>query len=146
MIKKSSKKITKKSTIKKKRIIKKAPPIIKEVIVEKSTKPIAEILEQKKVIFYGTIYETKIMEICLENEFPFDYRRAKVDGKIVDFINRTKRLIIEVYNPERSEEEVQARLRAFLVQRFKTKYITKDKFSMRNWRKSFVISINRFLE
>ena len=121
----------------------KREPIIKRKAMKKI---VAEIIEQKKVVFYGTIYETKIMEICLENKFPFDYRRAKIDGKVVDFINRTKRLIIEIYNPERNEEEVQTRLRAFHIQRFKTKHITKDKFSMRNWRKSCVVSIKRFLE
>ncbi len=130
-MKKVTKKTTKKSLIKRK----KQPQTIKEVIVEKP-----------KLVFHGTIYELRIMDICTENKFPLDYRRAKVDGNVADFCNRTKRLIIEVYNPDRSHEEVQTRLRAFLVQRFKTKYITKDKFSMRGWRKSCVISIKRFLE
>ena len=128
MIKTSVKKITKKPVIKRKRVIKKV------------------IAEKPKLVFHGTIYELRIMDICTENKFPLDYRRAKIDGNVADFCNRTKRLIIEVYNPDRSHEEVQARLRAFLVQRFKTKYITKDKFSMRGWRKSCVISIKRFLE
>lgn len=123
---------------KKKSAIKKPIKVAKKIVIVEIKQPVA--------VFYGTIYEKEIMDICTENEFPFDYRRAKIDEKVVDFINRTKRLIIEVYNPERSEEEVQTRLRAFFVHRFKTKYITKDKFSMRNWRKSFVVSIKRFLE
>ncbi len=134
MIKKATK-IKKRSVVKRKSPMKKKPVIIKEVVVEKP-----------KIVFHGTIYELRIMEICAENEFPFDYRRAKIDGNVVDFCNRTKRLIIEVYNPDRSWEEVQARLRAFLIQGFKRKYITKDKLSMRNWRKVLVASIKRFLE
>lgn len=147
MIKKKTKKTKKKSSVKRKQVIKrkpieeivlpveKAPLITKEVVVEKPAK-----------VFYGTVYEKKIMDVCTENEFPFDYRRAKIDEEVVDFINRSKRLIIEVYNPERNWKEVQARLRLFLVQRFKTKYITKDKLSMRGWKKSLIASIKRFLE
>ncbi len=142
-MKKTIKKITKKPVIKRKKVwkkqpaLKKEPAIIKEVIVEKPKQPVP--------VFFGTIYEKEILDICVENKFPFDYRRAKIDGKVADFTNRTKRLVIEVYNPERSFEEVQARLRTFLVERFKTKYITRDKFSMRNCKKVLTVSIKRFL-
>ena len=135
-MKKTTKKITKKPVIKRKKVWKK-PAIKKEVIREEPKQP--------KAVFWGTMYEKGIMDICAENKFPFDYRRAKIDGKVADFTNRTKRLIIEVYNPERSWEEVQVRLRTFLVERFKTKYITRDKFSMRNWKKVLTVSIKRFL-
>ena len=129
MIKKKTTKTKKRTTVKKEFPIKKKPVAIKPVPV-----------------FYGTEYEKMIMDICAENKFPFDYRRAKIDGKVVDFINRTKRLVIEVYNPERSWEEVQARLRTFLIERFKTKYITKDKFLTRDWRISCTTLIKRFLK
>ena len=135
-MKKTIKKITKKPVIKRKKVWKK-PAIKKEIIREEPKQP--------KAVFWGTMYEKGIMDICAENKFPFDYRRAKIDGNVVDFCNRTKRLIIEVYNPERSEEEVQTRLRTFLVERFKTKYITRDKFSMRNCKKVLTVSIKRFL-
>ncbi len=124
-MKKTTKKTTKKSLIKRKKTREK---------------------QQPKIVFHGTIYELRIMDICTENKFPLDYRRAKIDGKVADFTNRTKRLIIEVYNPERSWEEVQARLRTFLIERFKTKYITKDKFLTRDWRISCTTLIKRFLE
>ncbi len=147
-------KTRKKPVTKRKRTIKKKPAIQTEETMfihlppkrRYAIKVMAEEPRQPKAVFYGTEYEKIIMDICAENKFPFDYRRAKIDGNVADFCNRTKRLIIEVYNPDRSHEEVQARLRAFLVQRFKTKYITKDKFSMRGWRKSCVVSIKRFLE
>ncbi len=142
-MKKTIKKTTKKPVMKRKKAckkqpaLKKGPVIIKEVIAEKPKQPLP--------VFFGTGYEKVIMDICAENKFPFDYRRAKIGGKVVDFTNRTKRLIIEVYNPDRSCEEVQARLRTFLIERFKTKYITKDKFSMRNCKKVLTVSIKRFL-
>lgn len=102
--------------------------------------------KKPEVVFYGTPYEKQVLEVCHESRFPFDFRRAKIGGYVVDFINRGKRLILEVYNPEREWAEVMDRMKAFAVQLFTVKYISKDTLSQRNRKKLIATSIKRFLE
>ena len=120
-------------------------PVTKKKSVKKK-KPVLKKAEKLIEVFFGTAYEKKIFDICAQNKFPFGYRRAKIKDIVADFTNRDKRLIIEIYNPARNWEEVQARLKVFLVQGFKTKYITLDRLSMRNWRNSCKTMIEKFLK
>lgn len=125
-IKPKKKSVARKKPIKKKRLVVKKP-------------------EQPKIVFYGTIYEMKVQDICRENKFPFDFRRAKIKNKVVDFIYRKKRLIIEVYNPGRSDEELYARMKIFHIQRFKACYITQHDLLKPKWRKFCTGIIKGFL-
>lgn len=122
---------------KKKSTTRKKPIRKKKVIVKKA--------EQLKIAFYGTIYEMRVRDVCAKNDFPFDFRRAKVKNKVVDFIYRKKRLIIEVYNPERSNEELYARMKIFRIQRFRTCYITEHDLFKPNWREFCTGVIRGFL-
>ena len=97
------------------------------------------------IIFSGTEYEKRVQDICSGNNFPFDFRRAKIKNKVVDFIYRKKRLIIEIYNPERGDEELYARMKIFHIQRFKTCYITKHDLLKPGWRKFCTGIIRGFL-
>lgn len=106
---------------------------------------VAKKIEQPKIVFYGTIYEMRVRDVCSTNNFPFDFRRAKVKNKVVDFIYRKKRLIIEVYNPERSDEKLYARMKIFHIQRFKTCYITQHDLLKPGWRKFCTGIIGGFL-
>lgn len=112
-------------------------PIRKKRLVVKKPEP--------EVIFRGTSYEMKIWNICSRNKFPFDLRRAKIKNKVVDFIYRKKRLIIEVYNPERSDEELYARMKIFHIQRFKVCYITQHDLLKPKWREFCTGIIRGFL-
>ncbi len=110
----------------------------KKVVTRKIKKP--------QIVFHGTTFEREMLDVCAENNFPFDFRRAKIGGYVIDFINREKRLVIEVYNPKRSWVDVMDRTRAFIVQSFRVKYLTKDNFTERHWETSLVTNIKRFLE
>lgn len=122
-------------------------------MIEKTTRKKRKYTPRKKVkkvekpamVFYGTPCEEKILKVCYKNKYPFDFRRAKIKGKVADFICREKRLVIEVYNPERSDEEVYERMKIFKIQRFKTCYITKHTLSRHGWEKFCAGIIKGFL-
>lgn len=125
-------------------MIKNAPKKKRKYTLRKKAKVIKP--KKPQAVFHGTTFEREILDVCAENKFPFDFRRAKIGGYVVDFINREKRLIIEVYNSERSWVDVMDRMRAFIVQDFKVKYLTKDNFTERHWETSLVTNIKRFLK
>jgi len=112
----------------------------------KRTKTMGIVLRIKETKLFGTGYENQVMEVCRKKNYPFVFKGGRVRGKRADFINRDKRLIIEVYNPLRSTEELQARMRGFLVQKFKTKHITKDRLDRDDWHEFLITSIKAFLK
>ena len=112
----------------------------------KRTKTMGIVLRIKETKLFGTGYENQVMEVCRKKNYPFVFKGGRVRGKRADFINRDKRLIIEVYNPLRSTKELQARMRGFLVQKFKTKHITKDRLDRDDWHEFLITSIKAFLK
>jgi len=125
--------------------IQRASPVKKKPAVKK-IKEQGIVLRIKETKLFGTGYENQVMEVCRKKNYPFVFKGGRVRGKRADFINRDKRLIIEVYHPLRSAEELQARMRGFLIQKFKTKHITKDRLDRDDWHEFLTTSIKAFLK
>lgn len=90
-------------------------------------------------------FETKILKVCSKNRYPFTFKDGGVGHKVPDFINRERKKIIEVYNPERNLKEVEARMKAFYLHGYKVTHLTKDNLSRPDWRKFCTGAIKGFL-
>lgn len=113
--------------------------------IPKSKKLEGIVLRIKDTRVMGNEYENKVLRVCSKNRFPFAFKDGFVGYKIPDFINRKKKRIIEVYNPERSDEEVHARLLAFHIKAFKVKQLVKHDFSRPDWKPFLIRIIKGFL-
>ena len=90
-------------------------------------------------------YESGIQKICTINNYPFAFKGEAVGRKIPDFINKKKRLIIEIHNPERSMDEVQERVRIFDMYGYKLLHLTMSDLTRTNWERFCTGSIKGFL-
>ena len=94
-----------------------------------------------------TKYERKIRLICTRNKFPFTRSgKITVGGKNPDFINREKKLILEVFNDERTDETRQERIYSFYQHGYSTLFITEDDFNKPKWKEYITGAIRGFLE
>lgn len=83
---------------------------------------------------FPTKYEKQISGICSRNRFPFTFKAEVIDGITPDFINRKSKLILEVYNPERSEAETFGRVRTFVRHGYKVQFIPRDNLVRKDWK------------
>lgn len=79
------------------------------------------------------VYERKILRVCKENKYPLTFKDGAVGHVVPDFINRAKMCIIELYNPDRCEADVQARMKAFHKYAFKFARLTKHDLLRDDW-------------
>lgn len=117
----------------------------KKTVTKKPKESEGIVLRIRETRVQGNEYEDKILKVCSKNRYPFAFKDSKVKGKVPDFINRERKRIIEVYNPERSLEEVQARMSVFYIHGYKTIYLTKDNLSRPDWEKYCTGAIRGFL-
>jgi len=90
-------------------------------------------------------YESRIQKICVVNSYPFAFKGETVGRKIPDFINKRKRLIIEIYNPERSMDEAQERVKTFDMYGYRLLYLTMSDLTRTDWERFCTGSIKGFL-
>jgi len=79
------------------------------------------------------VYERKILRLCRKNKYPLIFKDGAVGHVVPDFINREKMCIVELYNPDRSEVDVQARMKAFHKYAFKFIRLTKHDLLREDW-------------
>lgn len=79
------------------------------------------------------VYERKILRICRKNKYPLAFKDGAVGHIVPDFINREKMRIVEIYNPDRCEADVQVRMKAFHKHAFKFTYLTKHDLFRDDW-------------
>ena len=103
------------------------------------------IRKPKKAKIQSTEYENRIQKICSKNKYPFAFKDGIVGHKVPDFINRERKLIIEVYNPERDNEEIQARVTAFYRYGYKFIFLTRHNLTRADWEKFCTGAIKGFL-
>lgn len=104
------------------------------------------VLRIKETRVLGNEYETKILRVCSENRYPFVFKDGRVGHAIPDFINRERMRIIEIHNPERSDEEVYARMKAFHIHKHKVTQLTKHNLSRPDWKEFCAGVIKGILE
>jgi len=108
-------------------------------------KAVISLPEVKKVTIPKNEFESKIIRVCRKNRYPFRFKDGTVNGKVPDFINRERMKIIEIYNPERTDEEVYARLKEFHICRYEVTQLVEDNLTRPDWEKFCTGSIGGFL-
>ena len=117
---------------------------------EETTMPLIEkperiIQKLKKAKILSTEYEGRIKKICSKNKYPFAFKGGSVGRKMPDFINRKRKLIIEIYNPERSEKEKWERVTTFNMHSYKFIVLTRHDLTRADWERFCMGAIKGFL-
>ncbi len=120
-------------------------PLAEEPEIPLTEEPEIIVLEVKKVKALSTEYEDKILKICSKNKYPFVLKDGSVGRKVPDFINRQRKLIIEVYNPERGEKEAQERVTTFYKYGYRFMFLTKHNLTRADWERFCTGAIKGFL-
>lgn len=92
------------------------------------------IIEKSKPIHLLNNKE-KVKKICKENRFPFKEGYFVIGDYYPDFINTERKLIIEVFNPKRSQNEVWQRIVTFKKHGYRIAVVVEDAFKCPDWRK-----------
>jgi hypothetical protein len=100
-------------------------------ISKKIPKPILEKL--KPITLLND--KAKIKKICKENRFPFKEGGFVIGNYYPDFINTERKLIIELFNPKRSQNEVWQRIITFQKHGYRIGVVVEDAFKRTDWRK-----------
>lgn len=103
-----------------------------------------------------TSYEKKISELCIENNLPFIYTgngTFLIGHKNPDFINKEKKIAIEVYHPYFKERDFgscenyeQERSEYFIKYGYKTIFIRGYELIAKNWKEKCLNKIRGDLE
>ena len=118
--------------------------------VEETTMPLIEkperiIQKLKKAKILSTEYEGRIQKICSKNKYPFAFKGGSVGRIMPDFINRKRKLIIEVYNPRRSEKEKWERVTTFNMHGYRSMFLTRHDLTRADWERFCTGAIKGFL-
>lgn len=120
-------------------------PLTEELKTPLIKKPERVIQKLKKAKIPSTEYENKILKICSKNKYPFAFKSGTVGRKVPDFINRQRKLIIELYNPERGDKEAQERVTVFYRYGYKFMFLTRHNLTRADWEKFCTGAIKGFL-
>lgn len=120
-------------------------PLAKEPEMPLIKKPEEIVHKIKKAEILSTEYEGRILKICSKNKYPFVFKDGAVGRKVPDFINREKKLIIELYNLERGDKEGQERVTAFYRHGYKFIFLTRHNLARIDWERCCTEAIKGFL-
>lgn len=118
---------------------------VKESEIPLIKKPEETVHKIKKTEILSTKHEGRILKICSKNKYPFAFKDGTVGRKVPDFINREKKLIIELYNLERGNKEAQERVTVFYRHGYKFMFLTRHNLIRADWEKFCTGAIKGFL-
>lgn len=89
--------------------------------------------------------KAKVGKILKENKIPFVEGYFVLGNYYPDFINTERKLVIEIFNPKRSENERWQRIKTFYKHGYRLFFLSEQDFRRVDWEKYITGSIRGFI-